>query len=171
MPRAGPRGEILKVSAGIIVMCIRNAARFLCCLALLCVVGCSEADERAAVGAAAVAKARVQSASTATVRKQTTLPEGPIFAAPYPNRGNPFIYVGSLDGSSESPFAGSLKDIVVRGFLATDAPAVLLEIDGSLHTVRAGQTVAGVEVISISQPRVTLRTQEAEWTTSLFEAR
>lgn len=102
---------------------------------------------------------------------QSSLPPARNFEAPFPNRGNPFIFVGSAAGSSKSPITGSVNEIVVRGFLATNEPAVLLEIDGSLHTVRAGQNVAGVEVISISEPRVTLRTREAEWTASLFDTR
>jgi hypothetical protein len=91
------------------------------------------------------------------------------FAPPYPDRKNPFSRPGTA-GSTASPLrdATAAGDIQLRGFANVGGPRVLLVLRGKAVSLRVGDEHAGVKVLAISPPEVTLQVGERTWTKSLL---
>lgn len=91
------------------------------------------------------------------------------FVPPYPDRENPFMYVGENVSQGDSTFSGSLSTIVVQGFASANGQAVILNIAGNVRTLKVGEAISGIEIIQITPPSVTLKAGGREWTASMFD--
>ena len=91
------------------------------------------------------------------------------FVPPNPGRKNPFHYHGDFATNGGPSYTGQLSQIEVRGFASAGGSAVILAMNGETQTLRVGDSVAGVEVLKIAPPLVTLRAGTSEWTASMFE--
>jgi hypothetical protein len=52
-----------------------------------------------------------------------------------------------------------------------DGQHVVLEINGAVHILEEGQQQSGVEVVSITPPRVVLQRRGERWTAQLLRGR
>ena len=68
----------------------------------------------------------------------------------------------------EAPKKESGSDGVrLRGFVNVGSSRVVLEIDGQLEALAAGETKQGVKVVAINPPQVTLMQHDYQWVVSL----
>jgi hypothetical protein len=90
------------------------------------------------------------------------------FTPPYPDRKNPFSRPGTALSTDYSlRDATAAGDIQLRGFANVARPRVLLVLRGKAVSLRAGDEHAGVKVLAISPPEVTLQVGQRTWTKSL----
>ncbi len=89
------------------------------------------------------------------------------YSPPYPERKELFIptqRAKSLTRHSDGEFDDAV-DLV--GFVTVDEPRAVLTIDGVATSLAAGSQKYGIEVISITPPKVVLQRGRTRWTASL----
>lgn len=93
------------------------------------------------------------------------------FAAPYPNRTDPFHFPGDESDAAEIPASLiSVGDIVILGFASVDEnPKVFLRSKDVTRVLAVGDRVDNVEVQAIDPPRVELRMGTLVWTATMFD--
>ena len=91
------------------------------------------------------------------------------FETPFGERVNIFDPPAEHDiPKDEAPEAESGSDGVrLRGFVNVGISRVMLEIDGQLEALEAGETKQGVKVVAINPPQVTLMQHDYQWVVSL----
>ncbi len=91
------------------------------------------------------------------------------FAPPHPERENPFFCPGAERASvSKRSDVSGAGDVQLRGFVNAGESRVLLVLGGKPVTLRAGEEHAGVRVLAIAPPEVTLQMRGQRWTKSLI---
>lgn len=93
------------------------------------------------------------------------------FAAPYPNRTDPFHFPGDESDAAETPVSLiSVGDIVILGFASVnEKPKVFLRSKDVTRVLAVGDRVDNVEVQAIDPPRVELRMGTLVWTATMFD--
>jgi len=89
------------------------------------------------------------------------------FKPPHPDRQNLFSrpHVGGANGTVQG------ADVKVRGFVNVNGVRALLAVRGKAFMMEEGQEKAGVKVVKIEPPKVTLQSGQTKWTISLFDAK
>ncbi len=91
------------------------------------------------------------------------------FAPPFPDRANPFDYVGAETAVPQQNLAGSLGDVRVLGFAKVGQQRVMLQLRGESLSLAVGDKRQGVEVLAISPPLVKLKLANLTWDVSMFD--
>ena len=90
------------------------------------------------------------------------------FEAPYPERSQLFQSPNARRSSAAQRNAPSnAPQVQLKGFVNLDGIRAILVFNGETNTLAAGDESAGVEVISIEPPRVTLQRGRVRWTETL----
>ena len=89
---------------------------------------------------------------------------------PFPQRQDPFRYPRDGDESNRTDTTASVADIQVLGFASIDEPTVLLRTKNGVKSLKVGDRVAGVTVISIHESAVELKLGSLVWTATMFDA-
>ena len=95
------------------------------------------------------------------------------FQGPFPQRltlFQPPKISSSVQASRQTNAAGSRgSDVELKGFVDVAGIQVLLKIDGKLSAIKEGGRQAGVEVVKIEPPYVTLQRGRHRWKQSLLD--
>ena len=107
-----------------------------------------------------------------------TLPDASVtesFTPPFPENVSFFSPPG-IEAAAVAPsesLQGGDQHATVRviGFsqIGDDEPQALLEIGGSLESVRTGDSINGITVVTVDAPNVTLQQRNDRWTVALFK--
>lgn len=131
-------------------------------------VGCSIEPETLESLRNAVNTVSAQASPTAQISTEETA--GLAFNPPHPGRVDPFSF------PADAPIADhagttitSVAQIEVLGFAHVDEPRVFLRTKDLTKSLKTGDIVDGVEVISINAPTVELRMGSLVWTASMFD--
>lgn len=71
-----------------------------------------------------------------------------------------------IDGSRIATDGNASGQALLHGFVNVGSPRALLKINGSIHPLGQDETAAGITVVQISPPTVTLRSGGRTWTES-----
>jgi hypothetical protein len=88
------------------------------------------------------------------------------YQPPFPDRIELFVPPKRQAGSIAADGGGN-DGVVLKGFVRVDKPRAVLLIDGQAVSMAAGESLFGVEVISIAQPNVLLQRGRQRWQTTL----
>jgi hypothetical protein len=137
--------------------------RLLWALVSLTLIGCAEQEPQDDARPATKA-APTQSTTSDPPQAMPARPAGRPFEPPYPDRHELFAPPDPAQVSQQrTPLS-----VALRGFVEFEGRCVLLEIDGKVNVLRAGQECQGIEVISIDPPGVTLQSGGHRWTAQLM---
>ena len=147
-------------------LAIRSLGRWCALMVVVVSVGC-EPSEIVATWKPPAGRRTGQSDHSASEVKSSVADDKPPFVPPFPDRHNPFRYQHTL--SEVEVEVAAPESVLVLGFVNRGVPSVMLSIDGTTHTMSAGQTAGGIEVVGLSPPRVRLSSADRSWTASLFD--
>lgn len=97
-------------------------------------------------------------------------PNDLVFAAPNPDRVDPFAFqAGAPISDQAGTTINSVAQIEVLGFANVDEPRVFLRTKGMTRSQGVGGVTEGVEVVAINPPEVELRMGSLIWTATMFD--
>ena len=88
------------------------------------------------------------------------------FKPPFPDRTQLFQPPRNPTGAAK-PEAAS--PVALRGFVNVNGLKALLSVNGQTSPVQVGEQLAGVDVIAIDPPSITLQRGRIRWTEQLFQ--
>ena len=90
---------------------------------------------------------------------------------PYPHRNNPFRFPGEADRVEPKQTESlSSANVSLVGFAQLDKRLAILKIQESTQMMAVGDSFAGIRVVEISPPVVTLQTSNLIWSIKLFDS-
>ena len=93
-----------------------------------------------------------------------------VFDPPHPDRVDPFSFPAAAPiADAPDPTITSVAQVEVLGFAHVDEPRVFLRTKELTKSLKIGDVIDGVEVISIDSPSVELRMGSLVWTASMFD--
>lgn len=145
----------------------KNLRFCLLTLAIVPVLGCGDANSWLATAEQLRGEVVEPEPDSAPERVVTaaTKPFEPINAG----RVNAFTYAGRFATAEERAFSNGLSKVVVKGFAKTDRPTVFVQVGTQSYMLHQGDEAAGIEVLEIAPPTVTLKSKSSVWTASMFD--
>ena len=135
--------------------------------------GCSDSARPTLTSVSAGKRDAQPSIAAAVSDEPATAPVKPdsrvaaTFQPPFPHREDLFNPPAKLAAAPERP--ESVGDVKLRGFVNVDGVRALLVINGQITPTVAGQQYAGIDVIAIEPPQVTLQRGRIRWTERLYQ--
>jgi hypothetical protein len=84
------------------------------------------------------------------------------YTPPFPDRVDLFVAPKRQGGGSGSTEAGE-RAVELMGFIRVDEPRAILSINGQVSSIARGESIDGIEVISVQPPSVLLRRGRQRW--------
>ncbi|MDA8743719.1 hypothetical protein N9N28_03695 [Rubripirellula amarantea] len=91
------------------------------------------------------------------------------YSPPFPDRDNPFYYPSRGEEAEVNDATASVADIEVLGFASIHEPTVLLRTKSGVKSMKVGDRIDGVTVVSIREPVVELKLGTLVWTATMFD--
>lgn len=147
----------------------------ICAVTIVTVCGCGSVGSELTSGDAAGefdSRSPVSDVPAAIV-ENSKLPDAEVFQPPFPANESFFSQPRLEDTSTRSDVLRSDdQQVTVRviGFsqLGDSEPHALLEIDGTLASVHAGDSIKEIRVVTVDSPNVTFQHRNDRWTVALF---
>ena len=154
-------------------MAVRIIAMFFAILNGLSIVGCSQSAPLSSTSVAAARPEPQPSSAVSAIAEiaETATSSAPAlaeaFEPPFPDREDLFNPSTKIAAAPERPETAG--DVKLRGFVNVDGVKALLVINGQITPTVAGQQYAGIDVIAIEPPQVTLQRGRVRWTEKLYQ--
>jgi hypothetical protein len=84
------------------------------------------------------------------------------YTPPFPDRVDLFVPPKRQGGGGQS-HDSSERAVELMGFIRVDRPRAILSINGQVSSIAEGETVDGIEVISVQPPSVLLQRGRQRW--------
>lgn len=104
--------------------------------------------------------------STTTDQEVTKQTIADVYQPPYPDRVDLFL-APKRKGRSRGTFSDQEDAVELLGFVNVDRHLAVLMINGNVYPIAEGDSLFGVEVISIQPPAVVLQRGRQRWQASL----
>jgi hypothetical protein len=148
-----------------------NSKPVLCLLliAAACLPGCDVDPETmdSLQSAVSTVSAKAATAPAANAPEESLIAQ---FEPQYPERVDPFVFAVEVPVNNDnSTTINSASRVQVLGFGNVGEPRVFLRINDRTGPYKVGDSVGGVEVVSIREPVVELRMGSLVWTATMFD--